>query len=322
MKVRESVFGSRTEKAVYASLLGFWEPEYHIYHNLPFPLIVDFNANELPYNETSFLLKTSVDFTVCENDGKPIFSIEFDGIGGGTSKEGVYQPARQTIDPKRKWKLDLKLRIASEVSYPLVVISFPETQHLDTDDPYMILHSVIGQFLAGRSFGQFAQEAFERDVVEAGIDLDALDPDERQFVIDDIGITAEVLSQMKYDPIYAKSAEYDNRCISEFGVKSFGQIPLAQKDDLISVRAWVQLPAPPPNLTHAKIAEMKRDFEALRECLPYFEHTFEEKNFLKIVTKAATLRNIETIGVSPDSLAWNIAEYLTWKRAYKLLTGE
>ena len=54
---------------------------------------------------------------------------------------------RQTSDPNRKWKLDFKLRLASEVGYPLTVLSFPEVfESLDEEGSLTVLDSLIGRF--------------------------------------------------------------------------------------------------------------------------------------------------------------------------------
>lgn len=84
--------------------------------------------DELTAGQRRFFYATNVDYTFCADDGRPLFSVEFDGIGGGYSSSGKYRQARATADPHRQLKMDFKLRVSNQVAYPLVVVSFDELQ--------------------------------------------------------------------------------------------------------------------------------------------------------------------------------------------------
>jgi hypothetical protein len=79
-----------------------------------------------------------------------LFSVEFDGIGGGYSSGGKYRQARATDDPHRQLKMDFKLRVSDRVGYPLVVVSFDELQALDGKESLTILDGIVAQFVTRR----------------------------------------------------------------------------------------------------------------------------------------------------------------------------
>src|SRR6266478_3223393 len=120
MKLRSSVFDSKSEAEVFRSLSSRWSPKLALYPSIPFPKIIEVSNEELKPSERDFFYKTNIDYTFCVRGGRPILSIEFDGIGGGYSKNEVYVPVRTTVDPYRKLKLDFKLRLARKVNYPFV----------------------------------------------------------------------------------------------------------------------------------------------------------------------------------------------------------
>ena len=70
------------------------------YAHLPFTKIFDIttlNVNEI---ERDFLLKTNVDYTICDKKDKPLMCIEFDGMGHGfckTIKNWLYKSKLKII---------------------------------------------------------------------------------------------------------------------------------------------------------------------------------------------------------------------------------
>ena len=111
MNPKATVFGSKIEKSAFASVQSQWSDRFNIYLSLPFSNIIDFVDGTLQPKEQEPLLKTSVDFTLAnkQND-KPILSVEFDGIGCGFDKDGVYVPTVdfQQIDPKTETRPETK----------------------------------------------------------------------------------------------------------------------------------------------------------------------------------------------------------------------
>ena len=163
MKIRDTVFGSQSECGIYEALKWQWK-DYDIYPNLPFLNIIetgeaDIKARTLNQREWDFLLKTSVDFTLCERPThRPLLSIEFDGLGHGFSHfPPSFQPPDyvQTLpakDPYRKLKLDLKLRLCYQIIYPYFVVSYEEAYPFEEDLGFSILDGIIGWILSRKRF--------------------------------------------------------------------------------------------------------------------------------------------------------------------------
>jgi hypothetical protein len=112
VKVRTTVFDSKAEEKVFRSLQSRWSSELVLYPSLPLAKLISLEEDDrLPVSELRFFYQTNVDYTFCTPEGRPLFSVEFDGLGGGFSHVGVYRPHHQTRDKNRKWKLDTKLRL-------------------------------------------------------------------------------------------------------------------------------------------------------------------------------------------------------------------
>jgi hypothetical protein len=107
LKVRRTVFDSLSERDVFRALESRWSPTLALYPSLPLSKIVDLEASDgLSESARRYFYATNVDYTFCEADGRPLLSVEFDGIGHGFSRDARYVEGRSTIDPKREWKLN------------------------------------------------------------------------------------------------------------------------------------------------------------------------------------------------------------------------
>jgi hypothetical protein len=143
-------------------------------------------------HEVRFFYSTNVDYTFADLSDPPLFSVEFDGIGGGYSRNGEYVAVRETEDPNRPWKMGFKLRSAQRASYPLLVVSFDEVVTLDAEDELTLLDAIIGQFLAQRDFPLIVEKliAGERERFPAPESERPL-PDEHDLVLQ-AGILADL----------------------------------------------------------------------------------------------------------------------------------
>src|SRR5439155_11051617 len=139
MKLRDSIFDSAAEASAFRSLRTRWSSKLALYPQLPLAKIIEVEEQEVTHPELYFYRTTSVDYTFCLSSGRPLLSIDFDGIGGGYSREGVYYPKRETPDPNRELKMLSKLEWTRAVGYPLVVVSCEEMEPLEPDDSYMIV---------------------------------------------------------------------------------------------------------------------------------------------------------------------------------------
>ena len=168
MKIRETVFGSQSERSVYQALRRQWK-DYDIYSSLPFLNIVevgeaDVKAGKLKPREWDFLKKTSIDFTLCERPThRPLLSIDFDGLGHGfshfTGLEGPeYIETFPAKDPYRKLKFDLKLRLCYGLAYHYLVVSCEEAYPFEEDLGLTIVDGVIGRILSHKRFQELSIE--------------------------------------------------------------------------------------------------------------------------------------------------------------------
>ncbi|WPQ61232.1 DUF2726 domain-containing protein [Chitinophaga sancti] len=165
---------SEAEKELFQRLDStVWKRFVNVYPQLPLRNI--FGYDELmKLEETTrakeFLLKTAIDFVVCEpKNDEPILLIEFDGIGKGFSREGRYIQKNAVEDPYRSLKLDLKLKVSKLFSIPMVVISFEENELLqEAEELINVLDLFIGDAIEKRAmkenyndYLQMISEAFE-----------------------------------------------------------------------------------------------------------------------------------------------------------------
>ena len=207
MNPKATVFGSKIEKSAFASVQSQWSDRFNIYLSLPFSNIIDFFDGTLQPKEQETLLKTSVDFTLAnkQND-KPILSVEFDGIGCGFDKDGVYVPTVdfQQIDPYRKLKLDLKLKVCKSANYPLVVVSYDELTHISQQEQITVLDGIIGQILSNLWIASAGGVRIADDLYRFA---NTLPPHEREMAMGDIGTDTEFISQMQLNPVYRHAAD-------------------------------------------------------------------------------------------------------------------
>lgn len=151
-----------------------------------------------------FIYKTSVDYTLCKKDGKPLLSIEFDGLGHGFSKGGEYiQLVPTAKDEYRKLKLDLKLRIANEIGYPLFVVSYDEKEPIGPGLHLTVVDGIIGMTLAGKHF----QYLINNLPVDEGL-ISTLPEYELHEYIENLVLEAEVETEIKWNPIESLASEY------------------------------------------------------------------------------------------------------------------
>lgn len=183
MRRSDSIFDSRAERAVFESLDSRFGGAGRLVPQLPLSKLIELDGQDvLTAAEVGFFYKTNVDFTFADEDGRPLFSIEFDGIGGGYSRAGIYVPQRPTGDPRREWKFDFKLRLAREVGYPLLILSFDEAGPLADGESLTVLDGIVGHLLANTK----APEIIRERLAEGQHELDQYDDDLRFEMAQDL----------------------------------------------------------------------------------------------------------------------------------------
>ncbi len=148
--MKKSIFDSKSEKVIFKRLKTLWSRYVDVFPQIPVRNVVDYteleNFDKNP-KVKDYLLKTSFDFVVCELDtGVPILVIEFDGLSGGFSREGIFYIENEPKQDKhRKLKMDAKLRLCFQFHIPMIVLSYEECNLLtDSNDWITILDVVIG----------------------------------------------------------------------------------------------------------------------------------------------------------------------------------
>src|SRR4051812_49364091 len=112
MGTTKRVFASRAERTNYYKLSRRWGDNYRLYHNLPFlnvftrePLF-DFSTWDLAritLSDIDFnrLKRTSIDYTLCNQEDEPILCIEFDGLQDGFNVGTTYL---SNLSPSNPWR--------------------------------------------------------------------------------------------------------------------------------------------------------------------------------------------------------------------------
>jgi hypothetical protein len=298
MKIRKSVFGSAYERALYKALVTRWSDKLRIYPNLPFLNIIEVNESDVPSNERNFLLKTSVDYTVCDESDQPLLSIEFDGIGEGFSRQAEYVPRYvSTKDPNREWKLNLKLRVCQELEYPLFIISYEEATPIGADLHLAILDGIIGRYMTSRNLGEAIDELYQQS------DIDELPRHVCDEAIQDLVLEAETALEFEWNPIIRKAYELEATLWGK-GFCGGGER-----------YEWLDEPGTPPAPRDwLDVEGFRQRIEALKKAKRAgCRHTL--RTSLGEVSAEAWIRNIEGHGVSPVSLVHDIAELLAAKKA-------
>lgn len=291
LSVRKTIFGSHNERELFASIKSCWsEHGFVLYPSLPFASIFDITKIKVTPEEKNFLFKTSVDYTLCTEAGRPVVSVEFDGICHGFSRRGRYVALRPPPrdDPRRSWKLDVKLRVAAEADYPLLVVSYHEKNPLSQDVHLTILDGMIGRVLAKREFGRRLQTF-----------VDELPSEVTDEQVQDLALGLEIEVDLHWNPIARAAAEksmelFDRRISSSHRVTYLD----------------------PPGIPDAPLFGEPGFAEAIEARVNALQQAawvgcrYSYTTNVGDVSEEAWVRNVEHAGVSPLGLAEDIAGLL------------
>jgi hypothetical protein len=206
MSLRDSIFDNLNERNLYKHLKSIWGKIFNIYPQLPFTKIFDIDTLNVNERERNFLLKTNIDYTICDKKDRPLMCIEFDEMGG-YNQEGKYIPNPKVIPLEgrelRKKKLELKLRIAKEHQFPFFVVSFEETKKLIPEKIHLtILDGIIGKAIGRKRF----REGINNFLKDLEDEINSIkDEEQRHEFIQDAITTYEAMVDL--DPIANKAFE-------------------------------------------------------------------------------------------------------------------
>lgn len=301
MGVRQSVFGSKSEERGFRSIAREWSNSYSLYPNLPFANV--FEPADSIGGTWHLFYKTSIDYTLCTKDGRPLMAIDFDGMGHGFNRNGEYVVVRETKDPNRKAKFDFKLGYSQQQRFPYYVISYDEIDPIGQDILLIIVDGIIGQELSRAELRERMQQIPPEELEM----IKSLPSDEQsehlQYLVTDLEVEAE----FAHDPIVKKSAqvatELRNRgCeVRKWSFTDYFDPELPGENDL-----W------PLNVEtlRARIEAIKRVSEV--KCVCTLETSIGE------VSDVARMRNVGDIGQTLV-IVKNIAELLAYSKALRLV---
>lgn len=266
MSINESVFPSKKERDGFEHLKSRWNSEYHLFPNLPFLQVLntydlfDFSDPntikplQIAKEDLQRLKKTSIDYTLCDKEDKPLLSIEFDGVNNGFNTGFEYK-SKQQINEWRKIITELKIKIALASNYPFFVLSSLQFVYLEQKEKLAIVDCIIGSVLASKEMRRKFDVGF--DPIEYGYtqdEFEKLSIYDQESIIEDWGIGIEVESNFDKNPLYNLVYTLEN----ELEIKRMGygniespmlmgisnpqkRLEIFEKVDQIGATAWVEL---------------------------------------------------------------------------------
>ena len=305
MSVRKSVFGSRAEKAGFEALDHEWGEEYRLIPNLPFLMI--FNPDST-IRDGHFFFKTSVDYVLCaRDDDRPLVAVDFDGLGGGVSRNGTYVPVRVPKgDPWRKLKFDTKLQYAQRYGFPYHVVSYDEFESVGEGIKLNIVDAFIGAELSNIHFGKNIQGIVD--------EMESQDGESVQNMIFD----SEFEMDLRYDGVTAKIS----KLMTEAMAISCGNAempPWHNHMDTQRQESYQVPPAPPAPTSFGE--DSLESFEARVRGLQEAEIVgaiFTAQTCVGEVIAEMGVRNLGDYG-SSFAISKKLAELLAWRKTVTLL---
>ena len=303
---RQSIFGSQSERALFTAIKSQWTDRFALYPSLPFATLIDLGAMKLRNAEREFLLKTNVDYTLCTSLGKPLLSIEFDGLSHGFSRLGRYVQMHKCHDSAREWKLDLKVRVAASVDFPFIVVSYDEKNLIGEGTHLIIVDGIIGQILANLDFKHRLKNLYPHNKQE----IDSTDLEYRDDYIQHLVTEAETLAELEWDPIARAEADLEGR--------------LHRRGLLISHSVeWFHEPAlpdlPPGGLLSPGFLEgLQARADAMKRSV-WVGCKATLQTPVSIVTETVRIRNIEDARVHPLGITENMAMLLACQQVERIL---
>lgn len=307
MKIRDSVFDSESEKELYSSIKGKWSKKVSIIPQVPLCKIIALTSNEIdgfrkecfPSIPGSYFFQAHTDYTVCDLKGRPLLSIEFDGMYGGYSSGTTYNCDYQW-NPERELKLNYKLKLTALVGYPLLVISYQENEPISPGETLTILDGIIGSCIASLQLRSQVDKNFNEMLINSS---GAYTDEDCQNLLWD----TEIILELEWDPLAKLAAEYCQKCF-EKGVHGYGF-------------EWTGEPELPDINDLAQPGGAQRRIDALKNQTG-IGCKVRVKLFQGEVVEKVLLRNFDAAHIEPLGIAENIAKYKAFKKAFQILNNE
>lgn len=207
MSLKKCIFDNASERKLFGHLNSIWGDKFNIYPQLPFTKIFDIETLNIDQKDKDFLLKTNIDYTICDKKDRPLMCIEFDGLSRGYNRGGEY--IQIVKDKLRKKKLELKLKIAIEHHFPFYIISYDERTYLSEEIHLTVIDGIIGQTIARQKLQDKINEYLELENAKDIIDFMSKYVSKYGYYeyIQDLVTAAEVDLELTWDPIAKKAAQ-------------------------------------------------------------------------------------------------------------------
>jgi hypothetical protein len=208
MGIRNYVFASRAERNSYEKLARAWSESYEIQSNLPFLNVLSIEDINLSNEDADRLKKTSIDFTLCDKDYRPILSIEFDGLYDGVNVGSSYFSSRDTRGKWRRKIMELKIAVAKESGFPFFVVGSEHFSDISPELKFTIVDGIIGDVLARRALRERVASGFvPEEMGHSQESFDSLSSRDQYEVVQDWLIGVEVETELDHNPVSRLAAE-------------------------------------------------------------------------------------------------------------------
>ena len=215
MAVRDSIFGSKSEKRGFRSIEHTWGEDYVVYPQIPLSVLYTPDPNRR--DTTSFFFKTSVDYVLCTNEGRPILAIDFDGLGGGFDRDGEYVQVEATQDRLRKRKFDIKLRFSQQNDFPYHIVSSEEFKFLGDEIELTVVDGIIGSVITRKHFLERVPSFLE----EYAEEIDSQPSWYKSEFVQDLITGLEVDCDAEHNKLFRKTGEVRGQVHSITGTPSY-----------------------------------------------------------------------------------------------------
>ena len=202
MGVKQSIFSSNGEKRGFRSIEHTWGESYRVVPQFPMSALFTPDPSWKKGDTSNLFFKTSFDYVLATDEGRPLIAIDFDGMGAGFDRFGKYVQVEATPDRDRRAKFDFKLSYAQRYEFPYHIVASEEFEHLGEDVELTLVDCLIGATIARLSFN----ERLPSLKLEHADILDNLRPSQQSEYIQDLVISLEIDCDAEHDPVAQKTA--------------------------------------------------------------------------------------------------------------------
>ena len=300
MAVKGSIFGSKSEERGFRSIERTWGGDYVVYPQIPLSTL--FTPDPKWKDTSNFFFKTSVDYVLCTNGGRPVLAIDFDGMGGGFDRDGEYVQVKATSDRLRKRKFDIKLRFSHQNNFPYHIVSSEEFTYLGDGIELTVVDGIIGSVLATNDFLESAPSFLEEHAQEIHGQLDSY----KSEVVQDLLLALEVDCEAEHSKLFRKKCELSAQVGSITGDRSYPHTYRMFEEPECPSFHW------PP---WKDMEAFKRRVEAMKKVEVWGCEVTISDTPIGDVSETVRVRNV----AHSLSLAMEVGELMAWSKLLRLL---